>query len=226
MRPRRAWARNSSSPPGPSVPTAANIAPPRRFTTATALSSPAAKRSGSSRALDAGPQELIFSCSPVSRIRRSWPRKESNMSIAPRTRTTASIVGPFLLVLGAALALRSTALVTIVSAIVQNDALLLLICIVTLAIGLTLVGLHNLWNTLPAIVISLFGWLTAVRGAAMLLFPHSLTEIWSRAVTPQLGVITGAAFALIGLWLTYVGWVHHGDAHQGHALKDAATRRK
>ena len=128
------------------------------------------------------------------------------MSIAPRTRTTASIVGPFLLVLGAALALRSTALVSIVSAIIQDDTLLLFIGIVTLACGLTLVGLHNLWDTLPAIVISLFGWFTAVRGAVMLLFPHSLTEIWSRAVTPQLGVITGAVFALIGLWLAYIGW--------------------
>jgi hypothetical protein len=78
--------------------------------------------------------------------------------------------------------------------------------VVALALGLTLVGLHNIWNSPPAIVISLFGWLTTLRGAALLISPQALTELWSRMVTPQLSLIAGAAFALIGLWLAFIGW--------------------
>jgi hypothetical protein len=127
-------------------------------------------------------------------------------SSSATTHAAARILGPFLLIFGAALALRAPALAPTVGALVQDDALVLFIGIVTLAIGFIMVGLHNYWNSPTAIVISLFGWLTAIRGAALLLVPHALTEVISRAMNPQLGMIAGGVFALIGLWLGFVGW--------------------
>lgn len=122
------------------------------------------------------------------------------------TRTMARIVGPFLLVLGAALLMRADALTLLVPTYLGDAPLMLLTGVVTLAIGLTMVAAHHSWNGFAAIVITIFGILTAIRGAVILIAPELLGSLWGSLGGPHVFWIACPIMALIGLWLTFVGW--------------------
>jgi hypothetical protein len=69
---------------------------------------------------------------------------------------------------------------------------------------------HQYWRGLSAVLISLFGWLLALRGLVLLAAP----ELFARAaVAASTGSVLRAVqfifgfVALIGLWLTYTGWI-------------------
>jgi hypothetical protein len=137
------------------------------------------------------------------------------MSDPARTRLMARIVGPFLLVLGASVALRMQTLPALLLAFVEDAPLLFVAGFVTLAIGLVMVAAHNWWNTPAAIVISILGWLTTVRGAVLLLAPDVVTTLAGNAMqspSPAIGIGAGAVMALIGLWLAFVGWLSKPSA--------------
>jgi hypothetical protein len=61
---------------------------------------------------------------------------------------------------------------------------------------------------LAAILISLFGWFLALRGLTLLTVP----QLYQRAVASAVEELTlvrigFGALVLIGLWLTFVGWI-------------------
>jgi hypothetical protein len=74
--------------------------------------------------------------------------------------------------------------------------------------GLIIIVLHPYWRGAAATIVSLLGWLTAIKGVALMAFPHAYLSMGSDAVgvAPwwQVGtVIVG----LVGLYLTVIGWV-------------------
>ncbi|MGH3560917.1 MAG: hypothetical protein ACRDTN_03720 [Mycobacterium sp.] len=78
---------------------------------------------------------------------------------------------------------------------------------VPLLAGLVVVALHPYWRGVAAISVSTMGWLATLKGLLLVAFPTTLLSVppatidtvnWWRAVY--------IAFALLGLYLTYVGW--------------------
>jgi hypothetical protein len=67
---------------------------------------------------------------------------------------------------------------------------------------------HQHWRSPSAIAIFLLGWFLGLRGLVLLIMPQLITHgaTVSMNVVPlvQLGF---GAFSLLGLWLTYVGWI-------------------
>lgn len=68
-------------------------------------------------------------------------------------------------------------------------------------------SLHPYWRGAAAVCISVTGWITALKGFALTVFPDGgmsaaniamRAEGWTRAAY--------VLFALVGLYLTYVGW--------------------
>lgn len=73
--------------------------------------------------------------------------------------------------------------------------------------GLLIIAFHQYWSSLAAVLISLFGWILALRGLMLMAAP----ELYERAAMSMDGiavvrVIFGALIA-IGVYLTYVGWL-------------------
>ncbi len=122
------------------------------------------------------------------------------------TRLMARIIGPFLLVLAAALLMRADSMALLVPTYLGDAPLMLLTGVVTLAIGLTMVAAHHSWNGLAAIIITLFCILTALRGAVILIAPELLGSLWGSLGGPHVFWIACPILALVGLWLTFVGW--------------------
>jgi hypothetical protein len=95
----------------------------------------------------------------------------------PLTIFLAKVLGLYCIIIIVALAMmtRKQNAVATVNALIRNPPLLLFVEVLGLAGGLAMVVGHNIWSSgaLP-VVITLVGWLMAIRGAGLLaLSPQS-----------------------------------------------------
>ena len=126
-----------------------------------------------------------------------------------RTRLFARVLGPFLVIVDiTAVAARPSDMRAVLSEFVANPLWAWFAGSFVLLGGLTIVALHQYWRGPAAIIVSLVGWLVVLRGVLLLAFPQTFvsvansmtgSEAWWRVLC--------IAFALVGLYLTYVGWI-------------------
>jgi len=77
-----------------------------------------------------------------------------------------------------------------------------------LLIGLLIVLHHNVWNTASEIIVSLFGWIALVEGAAMMLLPHGFIMGVAKAFSSKQAATGWSIIAiLLGAYLAYVGFL-------------------
>ncbi|MGB3333784.1 MAG: hypothetical protein WBA79_13345 [Mycobacterium sp.] len=146
-----------------------------------------------------------------------------------RTRTFARVIGPFLLILTATAIFRAPQVWEQASDVGANPLLLWVAGAFTLLAGLIVVAFHPYWRGAAAICVSVTGWITALKGFALTVFPDAgmsaaniamRAEGWARAAY--------VLFALVGLYLTYVGWAplrnrpHPQPASSDQDLRSAA----
>ena len=128
-----------------------------------------------------------------------------------RTRAFARVLGPYLAIVPVIIAVRTPTMGTIAAAFFANPVLPWLVGAMLLLAGLLIIAQHQYWSGLSAILISLFGWFLALRGVFLLVAPQIYQRATSAAATstnlmPVWQVFFGL-IALIGLWLTYFGWI-------------------
>jgi len=82
------------------------------------------------------------------------------------------LIGLFMFVISVAMLLDKESLVDIVTALLDDRALLMILGMLALAAGLAIVLAHNVWRggVLP-IVVTAIGWLILIRGLVLLLVP-------------------------------------------------------
>ena len=136
-------------------------------------------------------------------------------SQANMTRGFAKGLGIFFIVFGIVVAMRSTSLYLLIPAFFQDGALLFVTGVFGVGVGAAMIAAHHHWNSLAAFVISLFGWVTLIRSAALLVAPGIISSIAANvshiAIFPM---IAGAVAALVGIWLSFVGWFAKGSNAQ------------
>jgi hypothetical protein len=126
-----------------------------------------------------------------------------------RTRAFARVIGPFLVIVPGIIVVRAPEMdAALVSAFLENGALVWIVGDLLLFGGLIIIAHHQYWSGPAAILISLFGWFLALRGLVLLATP----QLYQRAAAGAAGVlplvrIGFGALILIGLWLTFVGWI-------------------
>lgn len=76
-----------------------------------------------------------------------------------------------------------------------------------LLIGIVIVAFHQFWHGAAAIIVSVLGWLIVARGIFLLAFPDAFASVANRVIGAT-GVWQAVyvAMAIVGLYLTYVGW--------------------
>jgi len=92
--------------------------------------------------------------------------------MSPLTVSLGKLIGIFLIVVSVAMALDKASLVEIITALIDDRALILIVGMAALVAGLAIVLAHNVWSggVLPVLV-TLFGWLLVIRGLVLLLVP-------------------------------------------------------
>ena len=130
------------------------------------------------------------------------------VDLGVRTRTLARIVGPYLVVASAMLVTRRDNLPELLPAFMQDASLVLATGAFTLMAGLVMIAMHHHWTRPAAVVISLIGIVAALKGASLMIAPSLGVEMTNAAVSSPLILMAAAGAALlVGLWLSFVGWL-------------------
>ncbi len=125
-----------------------------------------------------------------------------------RTRMFARVVGPYLVIIAATAALRPMDMRTLLSQFEANPLWAWVVGAFILLLGLLAIALHPYWRGAAAIIVSVVGWLVALKGLFLVAFPLTYFSMANSAID-AVGWWRGAAvvYALIGLYLAYVGWM-------------------
>ena len=124
-----------------------------------------------------------------------------------RTRMFARVLGPFFVIFAAATLARASDMRQLLAAFEANSALPWVTGGFLLLAALVIVGLHQYWRGAAAIIVSVVGWVFALRALFLMAFPHAFMGAADAAVRmTALWVGVTVFVGLVGLYLTYVGW--------------------
>ena len=120
----------------------------------------------------------------------------------------ARVLGPYLVVVTGTAAVQPAHMRTLLSEFGANSVWPWVTGAFVLLSGLVVIALHQYWRGAAAIVVSLLGWLTALKGLFLVTFP----ETYISAADTAIDAVSWwrpayVAIAVLGLYLTYVGWV-------------------
>jgi ribose/xylose/arabinose/galactoside ABC-type transport system permease subunit len=128
--------------------------------------------------------------------------------MSPLTVFLAKLLGLYCIVAAVAMMTRKESAIATIEQLTRNPPLLLLVEVVGLAGGLSMIIGHNIWSggALP-IVITLIGWLMAIRGAVLLALSHDATIKLFEALRyrERFYWYMGGTLVL-GLYLTFAGF--------------------
>lgn len=125
-----------------------------------------------------------------------------------RTRVFARALGPFLVIADATAVARASDMQALLSQFEANSLWTWVTGAFILLFGLFVVAAHPYWRGAAAIIVSLLGWLITLRGLLLFAFPQTfVTAAHSMIGAQAWWVAACVVFALVGLYLTYVGWV-------------------
>jgi hypothetical protein len=133
-----------------------------------------------------------------------------------RTRSFARVLGPFIAVVPAIVAIRAGSIGSELSGFSADPIWAWVLGAMLFFCGLFVVAFHQYWRSAAAVIISLFGWFLLLRGFALLAIPQVITNTAKSATetsSPGLGVVRVGfgLLALCGLYLAYVGWAKKAD---------------
>ena len=148
----------------------------------------------------------------------------TSQQVHERTRMFARVLGPFLVIVAVAAVLRVPDMRTLMSDFSANSAWPWMSGAFILIAGLVVVALHQHWHGPAAIIVSALGWLIVARAIFLLFFPDAFMSLADNMIgqTAWMIVACGVA-AVIGVYLTYVGWApehHQPGAHATDVTRD------
>jgi hypothetical protein len=138
-----------------------------------------------------------------------------------RTRMFARVLGPFFVVVCATAGARTSEMSSVMSAFAANPLWSWVAGSFVLAGGLVIAAMHSYWRDPAAVVVSTLGWLITLRGVLLLAFPTAFISMANSVI--GMGDLWRAiciGFTMIGLYLTYVGWMPPSDRSAPQAASE------
>jgi uncharacterized protein YjeT (DUF2065 family) len=120
----------------------------------------------------------------------------------------AQLIGPVLIVIGVGLLLKKTEFREMATDFLSSRALIFVSGLLTLVTGLAIVLTHNVWEFNWPVIITILGWLSVFGGVFRILFPDSVQSVGTSMLDkPATMTVSGAIQIVLGLWLSYVGYM-------------------
>ena len=95
-----------------------------------------------------------------------------------------------------------------INAVMESQATLFSLAIMTLILGIILVLVHNVWVMGWPLMITIFCWLTFIKGVLRVVYPQ-IDKKWANYYNNDKALyITGVVCLLLGLLLAYFGWCY------------------
>lgn len=139
-----------------------------------------------------------------------------------RTRMFARVLGPYLLIASGTVVTRPGYVKTLMNAFDGSSVWPWITGAFVLPMGLVVIALHPYWRGFAAAAVSVLGWMTVAKGIALMTFPQSYLSVGQDAFTrAPWWTISLVVMALIGLYLTVIGWApNHRSAVSAQTTAD------
>ena len=94
-----------------------------------------------------------------------------------RTRAFARVIGPWLVIVPGIIALRAPGMAAFAAEFFKSALFVWFAGALLLFAGLLIIAFHQYWSSVAAVLISVFGWILALRGLVLMAAP----ELYERA---------------------------------------------
>jgi hypothetical protein len=119
----------------------------------------------------------------------------------------ARVLGPFLVIADVTAVVRAPDTKAVLSEFEASTLWSWVAGAIVLVFGLIIVAGHQYWRGAAAILVSLLGWLITLRGLLLLAFPRAFVSLAHSMIGAHgWWVALCVGFAMVGFYLTYVGW--------------------
>jgi hypothetical protein len=123
------------------------------------------------------------------------------------TAYVAQLLGVYLVLSGVLMIVREQAMMLLVPKFVDTPPFLYFLSSLRVLIGLAIVLAHNMWIGTLGTVIYVVGWLTILRGIAMLVLPaETERKILTAFSRGNVWYTTAIVAIVLGGWLAYAGF--------------------
>ena len=126
-----------------------------------------------------------------------------SLMINPLTLLVAQVAGPIMLVMAFGLLLNQSFYLKIYKDLDKNPFPMLLASMLSLTLGILLVIHHNIWGTPLEIVVTLLGWLSLVKGIALVVVPQALSGLGKKMQFPAVMIVSSLAMFVLGGYLCW-----------------------
>lgn len=114
----------------------------------------------------------------------------------------ALLLGVVLIPVSLTMVAHSRSLIKTLESMLENTGLLYLAGILTLIGGTSIIYFHNIWTADWRVIITVFGWLMAVKGVLLIVAPDFM-RVYSRAMLERRAIfpVAGVAYFVLGIFL-------------------------
>ncbi|MBV9333156.1 MAG: hypothetical protein JO146_04045 [Candidatus Eremiobacteraeota bacterium] len=124
-----------------------------------------------------------------------------------RTRYLSKLIGFYAIAIAIALIVNKPMMLAAVSGLFQDPRVVLVYGVMALGIGLAIVIGHNVWSGAAAIIVTLIGWLSLLKGLALLLLPANAQAAYFLGLHyDQYFYVYALVTLVIGAYLVYAGY--------------------
>ena len=142
---------------------------------------------------------------------------EASTKAKNTTRAFARVLGPFFLIVAATVVIRASHMRELLAAFEASPIWAWVSGAFVLMGGIIIVALHPYWRGPAAVIVSLLGWAVLLRGILLMAFPDTFISIANQTIDAvAVWRLAFAAFAVVGLYLTYIGWIAAGSWQASH----------
>lgn len=113
----------------------------------------------------------------------------------------AQMLGIMFIVLGLSMMINKKWTAIAIEEITKNQGIIWLAGLITLILGATIVALNNVWTSGLPLFITIIGWLTLIKGGAILIFPNFSFSYYKKMNKGNIFVWGGVFVAILGLIL-------------------------
>lgn len=117
------------------------------------------------------------------------------------------IWGPILLAVGVGVSVSRDFYIRVYRELEKETFAVLMFGMVAMAMGIVQIQLHNVWNTLPQIIISLLGWGLLIKGVVCVVAPRVASWGGDWVVDSKLIPTVGGVVLLGGAYLSWLGYL-------------------
>ncbi len=124
------------------------------------------------------------------------------------TLLLAKFFGLYFLAIGLVFLINPKRIYSVYDRMIDNDGLLYVGGVIALLLGAFVISIHNIWIMGWPLIITIIGWLSLAKGFGLMVYPG-----FARYFSPlfrqssHLFRALGFLLALLGLFLTYQGWM-------------------